>query len=70
MPTLGVVRHNCLQPGSKILQLHLIRQARLSEVGGVVVQVTGYNFSEKYSTGGVIGVLASDTVELGAINIK
>ena len=35
-----------------------------------MVQVTGYNFSEKYSTGGVIGVLASDTVELGAINIK
>lgn len=35
-----------------------------------MVQVSGYNFSEKYRTGGVIGVLASDTVELGAVAIS
>jgi hypothetical protein len=34
------------------------------------VQVIGYNFSEKYSTGGVIGVLAVDTLALGAITIS
>ena len=34
-----------------------------------VVQLNGYNFSEKYNTGGVIGILGSDRVQLGGITI-
>ena len=33
------------------------------------MQVAGYNFSEKYKAGGVIGVLGRDQVQLGAITV-
>ena len=32
--------------------------------------MAGYNFSEKYKAGGVIGVLGRDQVQLGAITVR
>ena len=34
------------------------------------LQVVGYNFSEKYKAGGVVGVLGRDQVQLGAITVR
>ena len=34
------------------------------------MQLAGYNFSEKYKAGGVIGVLGSDKVQLGSITMS
>ena len=45
-------------------------QVRASPKLQAGMQVAGYNFSEKYRSGGVIGILGSDQVQLGPISVS